>query len=256
MRRNIIFFLLVITADAPLFGWGPNGHRIVGLIAQHHLTPQAAEGLGHLIGYQSLAQVSTWADEIRSDPAWKKADPWHYISIDDDETLDTTHRNPKGDILWAIERFQKVLASRTASIQERTTALKFLVHLVGDIHQPLHVGRREDRGGNLVMVLWFGRPSNLHSVWDSGMIDHQKLSYTEFTGFIDHASAEQIERWQHSGVRDWLLESVKLRKQVYAVGERDLGYDYEYRNLPTVKRRLLQAGIRLAGLLNSLLPGS
>jgi hypothetical protein len=246
---------LLLALPGSASAWGPTGHRVVGRIAEHHLTPEAQRGVAALLGPDSLARVSTWADDIRSDPTWttapKDARPWHFLSIDDNETLETTARDPKGDVLEAIQRFEKVLRDPQADRQSKAEALKFIVHFVGDVHQPLHVGRRPDRGGNEIIVLWFSDPSNLHSVWDSGMIDATKLSFSELAEFIDHPTPEEVTAWQSAPMADWIRESFNARQQVYDIGKRDLGFDYSFRNMALVEKRLVQAGVRLAGLLNS-----
>jgi hypothetical protein len=168
---------------------GANGHRIVGRIVANHLTPEAAVAVTSLIGAEGLDQAATWADEIRNDPNWqpplKNPSPWHYMSIDDGETLETTVRSPDRDVLEAIERFSAVLRNAQATRPAKQEALRFVVHFVGDVHQPLHVGRRADRGGNDVEVTLFGDKTNLHSVWDSGLIESEKLSFSELAAFID-----------------------------------------------------------------------
>jgi len=247
----MLLMALLLAAPTAAFAWGSNGHRIVGRIAANHLTGEAARAVECLLGPESLAQVSTWPDEIRSDPDWKKADPWHFISIDDGETLETTERNPAGDVLEALQRFEAVLRDPQATPQAKREALKFLVHFVGDVHQPLHVGRRADLGGNKVEVLWFAAPSNLHSVWDSQIIENEKLSYSEFVEFIDHPTLEELKTWQGTTYADWARESKDLRERVYQIGDGKLSYGYVYEKIPVIKRRLLQAGVRLAGLLNN-----
>jgi len=151
-----------------------------------------------------------------------------------------------------MERFEAVLRDPEAARGDRVEALRFLVHFVGDVHQPLHVGRREDLGGNRVLVLWFDEPANLHSVWDSRMIESEELSFTELAGFIDHPTPEEVAAWQATGYPDWIAESFALREEVYDLGDRRLGYRYGYEKLPIVRKRLLQAGVRLAGLLESI----
>lgn len=247
----VLAVLALLAPAAPAAAWGPNGHRAVGQIAENHLTPEARAALEALMGHESLARAGTWADEVRSDPDWRKADPWHYISIDDDETLETAERNPRGDVLEAMERFEAVLRDPAAPREEKVIAVRFLTHFVGDVHQPLHVGRRGDRGGNEIVVLWHGEPTNLHSVWDHHLLEHQDLSFTELVRFIDHPAEEEVAAWQAASYRDWIAESFALRDQVYDLGDRRLGWEYSFHNLPTVERRILQAGVRLAGLLNS-----
>jgi hypothetical protein len=253
MKRACRFLVLLsLAVPSTALAWGPNGHRIVGRIAMNHLTDEAAIAVQCLIGPETLAQVSTWPDEIRPDPNWKKAEPWHFISIDDNETLETTARNPAGDVVEAIQRLEGVLRNPQASRKDRQEALKFLVHFVGDLHNPLHVGRRADRGGNEIKVTLFGEPTNLHSVWDAGLLESEKLSYSEFAEFIDHPTQQELQTWQAAPLTEWVKESKALRAKVYTLpADNKLGNDYIYVNLPTVKQRLLQAGVRLAAMLNS-----
>jgi hypothetical protein len=252
-RASLALSALLLTVPATAFAWGPNGHRIVGRIAMNHLTAEAAHAVECLLGPEGLDQASTWGDEIRSDPAWKRAEPWHFISIDDAETLETTKRSPDGDLVEAIQRFEGVLRDPRASQQAKQEALKFLVHFVGDIHQPLHVGRRADQGGNDVKVTFFREDTNLHYVWDSGLIENERLSFSEFAAFIDHPTLAELTSWPAMPVADWARESKALRERVYALPpDRKLSYEYAYANKPIVKRRLLQAGVRLAGLLNNI----
>lgn len=251
--RQTALALLVLApllSPAPAAAWGPIGHRVVGRVAEGHLTPAARQAVAELIAPDSLAEVAVWADWIRSDPAWAHAYTWHFISIDDDETLETAERNPAGDVLEAMERFEAILRDREAPIAERRNALRFLVHFVGDVHQPLHVGRRADRGGNEIVVLWLGEAVDLHDVWDWEMIDAQRLSFSEYAEFLDPATPEEVAAWQAAGYRDWIAESFALREQVYEIGDRRLGFEYQFRILPVVEHRLRQAGVRLAGVLN------
>ncbi len=248
--------------SSAFYFWGANGHRIVGQIAENHLSKQAAKAVADLIEPEGLAQVSTWADEIRSDPKWSFAAPWHYITVEDNETYDRlpdTHRNEKEikNIVDAMLYCESVLRNPEAKREKKVEALKFLVHFVGDIHQPLHVGRGDDRGGNTIEVSWFWQSSNLHRVWDSGIIEKEQLSFTEYVRFIDHATDQQIADWQNSTYLDWVHESFELRSSVYAFGAQQgddikLSYGYAYKATPTVKKRLVQGGVRLAGLLNSI----
>lgn len=255
-RARTILFALLLAAPTAASAWGPNGHRIVGRIAENHLTDEAAHAIQCLLGPEGLAEAATWGDEIRSDPAWKKAEPWHFISIDDPETLETTARNPDGDVLEAMQRFEAVLRDPQSAPQAKREALKFLVHFVGDVHQPLHVGPRADLGGNRVEVMWFNEKTNLHSVWDSLLIENEKLSFSDFAELIDHPTLYELRTWQGATYAEWVRESKDLRARVYQIGDGKLSYQYAYRNMPTVKRRLLQAGVRLAGLLNSIFASS
>jgi hypothetical protein len=249
-------FVLVVAAPSSVLGWGANGHRVVGRIAASHLTSEAALAVAGLIGPEGLDQASTWADDIRNDPSWQpplqNPSPWHFLSIDDDETLETTARDPNGDVLEAIERFSAVLRDPRATRPAKQEALRFVVHFVGDVHQPLHVGRRADRGGNDVKVTLFGEPTNLHSVWDTGLVESERLSFTELAAFIDRPTLEEVRTWQSSTPTAWVRESKAERERIYKIGDGKLGFQYAFDHMPLIKRRLLQAGVRLAGLLNAI----
>lgn len=249
---SVASLALAAAVSATSVAWSPTGHRVVGRIAEHHLTEPAARAVAGLLAPEQLAHVTTWPDEIRSEPDWAKADAWHYVTIPDGQTYESGPKNPAGDVLEAIARFEGVLADRTAPRIERVQALKWLSHLVGDLHQPLHVGRGDDHGGNDVMVLWFGEPGNLHSVWDDKLIESSQLSFSELADMLDHPTPELLRDWQVGGPRDWARESQELRARCYELGDRKLAFRYVHDQWPTVQRRLLQAGIRLAGELNRL----
>ena len=255
-RIALVWLTLVAALPGAACAWGQTGHRVVGEIAQHHLSTTAARAVAEILGADSLARVSTWADEIRAEAAWRKADDWHWVTIADGQSYAGSPKNPHGDVIEAIGRFRAVLRDRAAPAAERRQALAFLVHFVGDVHQPLHVGRGDDHGGNSILVLWFGEPSNLHSVWDSGILDKLQLSYTELAAFLDHPTSEEVARWQSDDLLQWAAESQALRPVVYDLGDRRLSYGYLHAAQPVVEQRLLQAGIRLAGILDADLGGA
>jgi hypothetical protein len=244
--------LLLALQSLAAFAWGPTGHRVVARVAERHLSEAAARGVAGILGSESLVQAATWPDEIRSDPAWGQAAPWHFVSLDDDESYETAPKSPGGDVVEAIGRFTRVLQDPRAEAARKIEALRFLVHFVGDVHQPLHVGRRDDRGGNAIQVAWFGESTNLHAVWDEKIIESEKLSFSELAEIVDHPTQTEIRTWQSTGVLDWIKESMAVRARVYEIGDKKLGYLYVYQNGPLVERRLLQAGVRLAGVLNAL----
>ncbi len=256
--RLLFTSLLLANAASPAAAWGPTGHRVVAGIAQNHLTPEAAAAVKALLAPDTLVEASTWADEIRSDASWDHASVWHYVNLDDGSSYvprTITGSEASRDIYEAILHFVEVLGTAASSTTERAEAVRWLVHLVGDLHQPLHVGRRVDLGGNRVEAVWHGRPTNMHRVWDSEMIRSTRLSYSELVLSIDTASSADIAAWQSSSPLDWLEESLTLRDRAYQVPEPSTSgsYRYSYEHLEVVRQRLRQAGIRLAGLLNSAL---
>ena len=136
-------------------------------------------------------------------------------------------------------------------MKKKKIALKFIIHVIGDLHQPLHVGNGNDRGGNDIKVEWFGEPSNIHAIWDSKLIDFQKLSFTEYANYLTlNEDRSQISKWQKAEVLDYVYESQKLRKQCYEFSEPNLKWEYFYKNKTLLETRLLQGGVRLSGELN------
>ena len=254
MKLNTLSAVLLLLAGATFgpeaLAWGKTGHRVVGEVASRHLTPASARQVQTLLAGDSMAYVGNWADWIRSDPAWHRASPWHYINVREGQTLEAAARSPAGDVLRKIAEFEAVLADRGQSPQARAEALKWLIHLVGDLHQPLHVGRPDDRGGNTVRVRWFGEPRNLHQVWDSELIRHEEMSYTEWANRLESVYADRLAEWQRGTPEDWAKESMALLPALYQIGEGDLSWQYVYRHGATVEVRLQQAGVRLAMLLN------
>ena len=253
MKKTLVSLLVIIAfSGSALATWGPTGHRVTGHIAEMYLTKKARKAINRMLAGESLAMASNWMDEVRSDRTFDHMTDWHWVAIPYGSTYDQTTLNPKGDIIATLERVVAELKSGTLGEAEQAERIRILVHLVGDIHQPLHVGGRDDRGGNDVKVKWFGSASNLHRVWDSEMIDGTRLSYTEMANSLRTPGKEEIKNWQHSSVRDWARESQSFEKQVYDIGEGRLGYEYNYKYLPIVRERLLMAGVRIAGILNDI----
>lgn len=250
--KKYVFGLTLFFSSLNLFAWGPIGHRVVGQIAENHLTKTAKQNLTKILKDETLASISTWPDFIRSDKAWDKAVTWHYVTIPDDKTYAQIEKEPKGDIIESLERFKLLLQNTKASQEDKLIALKFLVHLMGDIHQPLHVGKPGDKGGNDIKVKWFKEETNLHHIWDESLINLQAYSFSEYARLIDHFKPEEIKSLQAASLDDIVSENKKLREQVYTIENGSLGYDYNFKNIATVNERLKFAGIRLAGILNQI----
>lgn len=250
MKKIYLLILLIIFCSQFSFGWGVTGHRAVGLIAERHLNKKAAKKVNMILGGQRLSMVSTWMDEIRSDSTYDYTADWHWVTVESGKTYEESPKNPNGDVIAVLERLIAELRSGTLSGVKETEYLKMIVHLVGDIHQPLHVGCCDDQGGNRIRLKWFREDSNLHRVWDSDMIDHTRLSYTELADAVQLTSASEIARLQQDPVRTWAKESMVLRPQVYDIGDGKIGYDYSYRYFDLAKKRIAQAGVRLAAILN------
>jgi hypothetical protein len=250
VRFTLMISILAFASSG--FCWGPTGHRVTGQVAEKYLNKKAKKKLNELLQGKSLAFISTWMDEVRADSSFKFMDDWHWVTIPDGITYQESEKNKNGDIIQSIEKIIAELKTKKLSREEQVLRIKILTHLIGDIHQPLHVGARPDRGGNNVKVMWFKNESNLHRVWDSEMIDDSKLSFTELTSSLDTPSADNIAKWTSATPIDWAVESQSYAETVYNIGDGKLGYEYTYLNFPTVRLRLLQAGIRLAHVLNEI----
>ncbi len=253
MKRLLIVILLLGFSITGM-GWGQTGHRVVGKIASKHLTKKARKALSTVMGHESLAVASTWMDEVKSDSTYDYMEDWHWVTIPDGQTYAQAEKNPNGDIIATLERIINELESNreSMSVGQQREYIRILVHLVGDIHQPLHVGTGLDRGGNDVKISWFwSTPTNLHSVWDTRIIQHKEFSYTELAEVVDHTKKSTVEEWQSATIRQWAEESMSYRPMVYEIPQDNvLAYNYVYATWDTVQLRLQQAGIRLAGILN------
>jgi hypothetical protein len=251
--KKIIFIAISLTFSFQVYSWGQTGHRVVGEIAEKHLTRKAKRMIHKLLPNEDLAEASTYSDEQRSNPIefWQKtANPWHYVNVHEGKVYESAP--PEGDAVTALEMFSKQLKSKESSLEDKQIALRFIVHIIGDLHQPFHSGTDLDRGGNSVKVTFFGEESNIHRVWDENLIDNQRLSYTEWTYRLNRKiSRQQVKGWSQVDPRVWIAESQKLRLGLYPENER-LFFDYQYKAIPIVKQRLQMGGIRLAAYLNHL----
>lgn len=262
MKRLNSLLLVVVFAFvyANAFAWGQKGHDIIAYIAEQHLTDKAKTNIEKILDGKSIVYYSSWMDNLRSSPDWtmgyQSTSTWHYINIDEDQTLETMERNVNGDILTALDLIIDSLSHyKTLNDSLQRDYLKMIVHLVGDLHCPMHVGRLSDRGGNNVLVKWFNSKSNLHSVWDTRIVDGvHAWSYSEWQYNLDRCSEEQIAEYTKGTTTDWLLETHAITKKIYeeSIPNENLSYKYIYIFREDVEQQLLKAGYRLAYLLNKL----
>ncbi|PKA83684.1 S1/P1 nuclease [Ulvibacter sp. MAR_2010_11] len=249
------FFLLVSSLSYGLpADWGKTGHRATGAIAQKYLSKKAKREIEKLLDGQSLALVSTFADEIKSDDNYREYAPWHYVNFPFDSNYDIHPKSDKGDLYMAIQKCMEVLKDDNATKEKKAFHLKLLVHFLGDLHQPLHVGMAEDRGGNRFQVQWFDEGTNLHSVWDEKIIESYQMSYTELAKNSKKLSKNELQNIQNGSVKDWMYESRGLCEQIYktTISGDNLGYLYMYDYVDVVRSQLQKGGIRLAVLLNDI----
>ena len=238
--------------------WGLLGHRIVGQIADAYLTKHTRKEIAKILGNESVAMASNWPDFIKSDPSMSYLSPWHYCDIkgglNQTEFVSVLDKDTAVDAYTKINFLVKELKNKDLEKDKKAMYLKLLIHIVGDVHQPLHVGRPEDQGGNKIKVLWFDASYNLHQIWDDQLITYQKLSYTEYTAAINFTTEAQRKEWQAQPLSIWLWESYQLAEKIYAdiKPEQKLSYRYNYDYIDSLNDRLLKGGVHLAGLLNDI----
>jgi hypothetical protein len=257
LRTFFVISALFIAQYA--FSWGVLGHRVAGEIAEQHLTKKAKKELRKLIGRETLAWWSNWPDFIKSDSNWNHASPWHYVDLpghmQKEKFIEELKMLPGKNLYTQIKAMIAELKDKSLPAEKRKVALYFLVHLIGDLHQPLHVGRDEDAGGNKIVVYWFDKKTNLHTLWDSMLIEFQQYSYTEYAKLLNTADDNRVKQWQSTFLEEWFYESHVISDTIYDAtpSESKLSYRYNYKFQKILEEQLLKSGVRLAAILNEVL---
>lgn len=255
----LVLVTAIIAIPRPAEAFGPSGHRVAGHIAERHLCPQTREWLKPLLGGLTLAEAGLWPDRIRDQPEWLHTKPWHFINVEIGEWVELAAKRDDDNVLAALARFERELRDARLPTRQRALALRFVIHFVVDIHQPLHVGLREDHGGNTIDVRMGHRASNLHAVWDAEVLRRPDgPAPVDWARQLEDPPPGVLARWQRATPLDWARESLALRGQVYAFprpaqGPALLDAAYLDRARDIVDQRLLQAGIRLARRLDEAL---
>jgi hypothetical protein len=256
--RKILLLALFFYLPFSTMAWGVLGHRIVGEIANSYLTPKAKDAISKILGNESIAMSSNWADFIKSDTTFNYLSPWHYVNIKAGMTMDEVEKfldkDTAVDAYTKINFLVKELKKKKLPAADKVLYLRLLIHIVGDVHQPMHVGRLEDLGGNTIKVSWFSTPSNLHRVWDEQLVNFQQLSYTEYAASINFTTAAHRKAWQKQPINDWIYQSYQYAQKIYAdiTPDDKLSYQYNFKFIGVVNTQLLKGGVHLAGLLNEI----
>ena len=244
-----------------LSAWGPEGHSLVSRLALTELTPQAQARVAEILGPgRTLVSVASWADQVRN--ARPESANWHFVDIPISAARLVADRDCRGgDCVTAkIEDFRRVLADSSAPPDRRREALMYLVHFIGDLHEPLHSADNDDRGGNEVRLIFHNRQTNLHSLWDSGLLNRMAPA-DELFPELEAMARKHGAQWRKGTVADWAGQSHKTaRKVTYGKLPKARGSapvtvppDYERQAAPAVKEQLAKAGVRLAAVLNETL---
>ena len=236
------------------WGWGQKGHDVTCAIAEHHLTEKTRAAVLDLLEGKSLVYWSNWLDNASHTPEYGYSRTWHYKNIDDGQEYEEAPINPSGDVVVAIRDQVKTLGkSYKKKNDKQILALKMLIHLVGDLHQPMHLGRLSDKGGNYHKITFFTTETNLHSLWDSYLPESaHKWSYTEWQSQIDRVSEVERTRLIAGDIDDWAKETYMIASKIYEatpIGS-NISYDYVAEWTPVIEQQFLKGGLRLAHLLN------
>lgn len=257
MKKTISVVLsasLVVAATGAVTAWGQTGHRVSAKMAENYLTPAAKKAVTDLLGVETMAQAATWPDEMRSHPSefWQKtSSSWHYVTVPEGKTYAEVGAPEKGDAVTALKKFTATLKDDSASQKDKQLALRFIIHIIGDLHQPLHAGNGTDRGGNDEKVKFFWQDKNLHTVWDTSMIQGENLSFSEWSTWLSNkTTAAEVKQWSVVDPKVWIAESIELRDALYPK-DPNINYDYKFKHLPTIKQRLRMASVRIAAYLNA-----
>ncbi len=238
------------------FAWGQKGHDTTAFIAENHLTPITKAVIDEMLDGKSIVYYANWLDNASHTPEYAYSKTWHYKNIDPHETFENAHLLETGDIVRAIYEQVGILEDPVASKEDKQLALKIVVHILGDIHQPMHMGRASDLGGNRHKIKYFGKDNNLHSVWDSSLPESaHKWTFTEWQQQIDRLSDQEIKEILKEGTPEkWGKETYEIAKEVYdrTPENTNISYDYIADWTPVIETQFLRGGLRLADLLNSI----
>lgn len=259
VQRAVVIVVLFFYLPAQSFAWGMLGHRIVGEIASTYLTANASREIKKILGNESIAIASNWADFIKSDTSYRYLNEWHYVNVDKGlnarQMKAALQKDTAANAYTKLNFLIKQLKNKSLPQNEKRMYLRLLIHIAGDIHQPFHVSAAGDKGGNDIKVTWFGQSSNIHRVWDEQLIEGQELSYTEYTKAINFTTAKQRSAWQKFPIGNWFFDSYSISEKLHEEltdPNPKLGYVYIFNHIQTVNNQLLKGGVRLAGLLNAI----
>ncbi|MFC3563387.1 S1/P1 nuclease [Pedobacter jamesrossensis] len=260
MKFRYPYTLLTITISLTLISWGYTGHRTIGKITEHYLSENAKAAVKDLLGNESLADAATWADDARKYPELKETANWHFLNLplglnfkEFKKMVDTMKQ---ANVYSALIKAEATLKQSNANKKDKINALKFVIHFVGDIHQPMHVSRAEDKGGNTIQLNYDGKGTNLHSLIDTKLLEHEGLKFDSLAIKFNQIPKRKIRKWQRAPVIKWAWESYQISSKLYAevdeMKSNTIGDEYYKKHIGMVEERIQQASVRLAGLLNEI----
>ncbi len=237
------------------FAWGQKGHDVIAYIAEQHLTDVTRQKVDSILDGMSMVYWANWLDNASHTPDYKYTSSWHYKNIDVEYTYDNAPVIPEGNIITALTAVVDTLSSDTISKPTAQLNMKLIVHLIGDMHQPMHFGRLSDIGGNRTSVIFFRRDRNLHSIWDTEMVESaHNWSYSEWQQQIDRLSPARKSEIVEGTFDDWGREVHAICYSIYESTPHDksLEYDYVAQWTPVIENLFVKGGHRLAHVLNTI----
>ena len=251
-----MIFSVLLAIALNTFAWGPKGHRIVAQVAYDNLDNKARKHVDKVLGTHGMIYLSTWPDEIKSDTIYPTSFTCHYQDLaggmTDAEVVATLTNYPQegGDLFMALDSLEAVLLRQP----DCHDALVFYVHMMADRYCPMHLAHLDDQGGNKVKMKWFGQNTNLHSVWDSKLVENKGFSYTEYANYLYDVYGKQRKEILRMTKAETLLYTYHLTDSVYQYQSTWSGnaYHYAYRWASAMEYQLYMAGIKLAQSLNAI----
>lgn len=253
--KHFIITVAMLGASIAAFGWGQKGHDTVAFIAENHLTETTRAAVDSILDGKSPVYWANWLDNASHTPEYAYTKTWHYKNVDADRTYDDMPANPAGDAVTAIKQQIEKLSDPATTKDEAALALKILIHVTGDMHQPMHMGHATDLGGNRVKLKYFNRDKNLHGIWDTDLLESaHRWSYTEWQQQLDRLNDVDEALTVQGSVDDWARETMEITRRCYDFFQPGINVSYNQIAYwaPTIEQQLLRGGLRLAHLLNTI----
>lgn len=254
MKKLISLAIAIVTFNL-CFAWSQKGHDVTAYVAEQHLTPATRAAVDSLLKGKSMVYWANWLDNASHTPEYAYSKTWHYKNINEGVDFDKASVHPNGNIETALYQQIATLKNGEPNPEKAALALKMIIHLMGDMHQPMHMGHQTDLGGNRTKVKFFGRDTNLHTVWDNNLVESaHKWSYTEWQQQIDRPGTYNEQEIIAGTITDWARQTWAIVTDVYGSTPAGTNISYDYIALfsPTIEQQFLRGGLRLAHVLNSI----
>lgn len=245
---SLAFLLSLTLLPSKTLAWGKQGHALVAEVAFNYMDENTKKIVLQYLDGMTIEDAANWMDDIKKDRAYDFMNSYHYVNFDKGATVEAKEG---ANIIYQLDTAIKALQNKkNLSATEINTNIKILFHLIGDLHQPLHIGYGNDKGGNTFQINYNLKGSNLHALWDFGIIENKKISLTDCLKVIKYTK-KQIDALQKIDVLNWAADSRTYLEPIYNTGGNKINDEYVDSSVPIIENQILKAGIRLAGVLNS-----